>query len=56
MAKAKISLAVAVSRAVSTNAGYHAVGVFPSLKDGHPVAEVSLHKAADWRTVTEKLE
>jgi len=56
MARAKLSLAAAVSKAVAANAGYRAVSVFPSLKDGHPVAEVSLQKAADWRTVTEKLE
>src|SRR5437773_932900 len=56
MAKAKLSLSAAVSKAVSANAGFHAVSVFPSLKDGHPVAEVTLHKASDWRTVTEKLE
>jgi hypothetical protein len=55
MAKAKLSLSSAVSKAVSANAGYHAVSVFPSLKDDHPVAEVTLHKGADWRTVTEKL-
>ena len=56
MSKARLSLSAAVSKAVSANAGYHAVSVFPSLKDGHPVAEISLHKAADWRKVTEKLE
>jgi len=56
MAKARVSLSAAVSKAVSANAGYHAVSVFPSLKDGHPVAEVSLHKGKEWRTVTEKLD
>jgi hypothetical protein len=56
MAKAKLSLSSAVSKAVSANAGYHAVSVFPSLKDDHPVAEVTLHKGPDWRTVTEKLD
>jgi hypothetical protein len=56
MAKAKVSLSTAVSRAVGANAGFHAASVFPSLKDGHPVAEVALHKAAEWRTITEKLE
>jgi uncharacterized membrane protein YkoI len=56
MAKAKLSLSAAVSKAVSANAGYHAVSVFPSLKNGHPVAEVSLHKGADWRTLTERLD
>ena len=56
MAKAKLSLSSVVSRAVSANAGYHAVSVFPTLKGDHPVAEVTLHKGADWRTVTEKLD
>jgi hypothetical protein len=56
MAKAKVSLSAAVAKAVKANAGFHAVSVFPSLKDGHPVAEVTLHKGAEWRTVTEKLE
>jgi hypothetical protein len=56
MAKAKTSLASAVSKAVAGHAGFHAVSVFPSLKDGHPVAEVSLHNGAEWRTVAEKLD
>jgi hypothetical protein len=56
MAKAKLPLSAAVSKAVSANAGYHAVSVFSSLNDDHPVAEVTLHKGADWRTVTEKLD
>ena len=56
MAKANVSLAAAVSKAIAAHAGYRAVSVFPSLKDGHPVAEVSLHKGAEWQTVTEKLD
>jgi uncharacterized membrane protein YkoI len=56
MAKAKVSLSAAVSKALKANAGFQAVSVFPSLKDGRPVAEVSLHKGAEWRTVTEKLD
>jgi hypothetical protein len=56
MAKAKVSLAAAVAKAVAANPGFHAVSVFPSLKDGHPVAEVTLHKGAEWKTVTEKLD
>jgi hypothetical protein len=55
MARARGSLSAAVSKAVSANPGYHAVSVFPSLKNGHPVAEVSLHKGAEWRTITVKL-
>ena len=56
MAKAKVSLAAAVAKAGAAHAGYHAVSVFPSLKDGHPVAEVSLHKGAEWQAVKEKLD
>lgn len=56
MAKAKVSLSAALSRAVKANVGFQAVSVFPSLKDGGPVAEVSLHEGAEWRTVREKLE
>src|SRR6266496_3229916 len=39
MAKAKVALAAAVSKAVAAHAGFPAVSVFPSLKHGHPVAE-----------------
>ena len=56
MAKAKRSLAAAVSEAVKTNKGYRAVSVFPALKDGHAVAEVTLVKGAEWKAVTEKLD
>src|SRR6266568_4983127 len=48
MTKAKVSLSAAASKAVKANAGFHTVSVFPSLKDGHPVAEVTLHKGAEW--------
>src|SRR6266498_964461 len=41
MAKAKRSLATAASEAVKEK-GSRAVSVMPSLKDGHPVAEVEL--------------
>ena len=54
-AKAKLQLSTAAAKALSANVGYHATSVFPSLKDAHPVVEVSLHKAAAWRTLTEKL-
>ena len=56
MAKAKRSLAAAVSEAVKTNKGYRAVSVFPALKDGHAVAEVTLVKGAEWKAVSEKLD
>jgi hypothetical protein len=56
MAKAKRSLATAVSDAVKANAGYRAISVVPSMTDGHAVAEVTLLKGTDWKTVTEKLD
>src|SRR2546428_3850730 len=56
MGKAKLGLDKAVSKAVYANRGYRAVSVYPSLKDGHPVAEVTLHKGDDWKTVTENLD
>src|SRR5215468_3760266 len=56
MAKAKRSLDVAATEAVNENKGYRAVAVTPELKDGHPVAEVTLVKGTDWKTVSEKLD
>jgi hypothetical protein len=56
MAKAKVPLSAVVSTALAGNTGFQAVGVFPSLKAGRPVAEVSLHKRGDWRTITGKLD
>jgi hypothetical protein len=56
MAMAKVSLAAAVAKAVAASPGYRAVSVFAALKNGHPVAEVSLSKGAEWRTTTEKLD
>ena len=55
MPKANESLRKAVSKAVHANKGYRAVSVYPSLKDGQSVAEVTLVKGDDWKTVTEKL-
>jgi hypothetical protein len=56
MAKAKRSLAAAAAAAVKANTGYRAVSVTPALKDGHPVAEVTLVKGAEWKTESEKLD
>ena len=56
MAKAKRSLAAAASEAVKANKGYRAVSVMPELKDGHPVAEVTLVKGAEWKTESETLD
>jgi hypothetical protein len=56
MAKAKRSLVAAASGAIAENKGYRVVSVMPAMKDGHPVAEVTLVKGAEWKTVSEKLD
>jgi len=56
MAKAKVSLRSATEKAVKENNGYRAVSVTPSLKEGHPVAEVTLIKGTEFKTAAEKLD
>ena len=56
MAKAKRSLDAAASEAVKENKGYRVVSVMPALKDGHPVADVTLVKGTEWKAVAEKLD
>ena len=56
MAKAKRSLDAAASQAVNENKGFRAVSVMPALKDGHPVADVTLVKGREFKTVSEKLD
>src|SRR5438132_6469318 len=56
IAKAKRSLNAAAAEAVKANKGYRVVSVMPALKDGHPVADVSLVKGTEWKTVSEKLD
>jgi hypothetical protein len=56
MAKAKRSLAAAASDAMKGNKGFRAVSVMPVIKDNHPVADVTLLKGTEWKTVTEKLD
>ncbi len=56
MAKAKRSLGAAVTEALKAAKGYRAVSAVPALKDGHPVAEITLVKGEEFRTVSEKLD
>ncbi len=56
MAKAKRSLETAAAEAVTENKGFRAVSVMPSLKDGHPVADIGLVKGTEWKTVSKKLD
>ncbi len=54
--KAKRSLDAAVSEALKAHKGFRALSVMPELKDGHPVADVTLVKGTEWKTVSEKLD
>jgi hypothetical protein len=56
MAKATISLLAAADAAASGNAGTRVVGIFPELKDGRPVAEVTLLRGTTPKRVTQKLD
>ena len=56
MAKAKTPLGGAVDAAVKKNPGFRPVSVIPGLKDGHPVADVTLIKGDELKTVSERLE
>jgi hypothetical protein len=56
MAKAKITLKAAVDKALSQAEGYRAIGITPSLKDGHAVASVVLLKDQEFKTVQVSLE
>ncbi len=56
MVKAKRSLPEVLSKAVAEHKGFLAVSVFAELKDGHPVADVSLVKGEESVAVTERLD
>ncbi len=56
MAKAKLSLRAATEKSVKANKGFRAVSAIPSMKDGHPVAEITLVKGEEFKTVSEKLD
>lgn len=56
MAKAKSSLGGAIEKVVKANNGFRAVSAMPSIKDGHPVAEITLLKGEVFKTVVEKLD
>src|ERR1700756_270940 len=56
MAKAKTSLMAAADAAVNENAGFRVVSIFPDLRDGHAIAEVTLLQGTTAKKVTEKLD
>ncbi len=56
MAKAKKPLRVAVRNALAENKGWAAISVTPALKDGHPVADVTVGMEDDLKTAAVKLD
>src|SRR5258708_35792029 len=56
MAKAKQSLHATLAEVLKGHPGFRAVSIFAALKDGHPVAEVTLTKGDEWKTVSETLD
>jgi hypothetical protein len=54
-AKAKASLATALAKALSANKGYGAVSATATLKDGKAVAEITLIKGTQFKTVSQPL-
>jgi hypothetical protein len=56
LSKATTSLLAATERAVKANTGFRAVRVVPELKDSHPVAEVTLVRGEEFKTVSVKLD
>lgn len=56
MAAAKIDLRGAVRKALRANNGFKAISAAPMMKDGHPVAQISLGREEEVKLVSEKLD
>ena len=56
MAKAKVPLLTAAETAVSANAGFRAVSIYPQMQNGIPMAEVTLLQGTTFKKVMEKLD
>jgi hypothetical protein len=56
MTRAKRSLLDALTQVLKVNPGFRGVSVFPKIKDGHPVAEITLAKGNEWKTESESLD
>ncbi len=56
MDKAKSTLLSAADNAVKSNSGYRVVSIFPQMKAGHPVADVTLLSGNAFKAVSEKLD
>ena len=56
MTKSKKGLRAVVEATVDANGGYRAVSIIPALKGGRPVAEVTLAKGDQFKTVSANLD
>ncbi len=56
MSKAKLTLGSAVRKALDANKGFAAISVYPSIKDGHPVAAVTIGREENLKTVSIMLD
>jgi hypothetical protein len=56
MTKATQSLLTATEAAVKANSGFRAVSVEPEMKDGHPMAEVTLLQGSTFKKISTKLD
>ena len=56
MARAKVPLLTATETSVKANAGSRAVSIYPQLRNGDAVAEVTLLEGTTFKKVTEKLD
>lgn len=56
MAKVKQSLHATLVKVLKGNPGVRAVSIFPVIRDGHPVADVTFTKGEEWKTESEKLD
>jgi len=56
MAKAKTSLQAAVDKTITQSANTRAVGVVPSMKDGHPIASIDVLTYKQVRAIQQPLD
>jgi hypothetical protein len=53
MAKAAVSLLAAAETAAKANVGLREISIYPQVRDGHPVAEVTLLQGTTLKKVME---
>jgi hypothetical protein len=56
MLRARVSLRAATEHVVQANPGFRAVSVVPTMKDGHPLAELVLVRGQEFKEIVAVLE